>query len=423
MKAPSIENISLWNRTVYNLESKSMQLFEDIMLMLGKIKPMRSNDNYKRIWLSEERGSVSDMGFDNREEAMAYFEADNEADLQKVFLKQYPDDRCWFMVEALSNEDCRILKLKYFAICIYSEIPDHVDVTPYDLEVFLQWVTESLSGVMIQVEEGTYLENVEKELPYQYRYGTIGRKELYERRPGYKERQLKDLTFEEIEQFIQIINQEGVGYIPEGRIKGMTFDMYFDYASKAFAAAGYDIKGMTPYEQFKRYGEDFGGHILENLPHDSADGFLYYYDEKNHMGGHPWGLVRGSSRTRIFLWPRKTNEGFYFIFSGNEVFMAYELVKMYLALKDSGLPVRFSGCKESVIRYLRQEDLIGIVPAYEMALYCQHEFPDQEVKDFIHYCPEDDTDIADFIEWQPLLPIIFKVEDKMPGKKELALWN
>lgn len=408
MKAPSIENMSLWSQTVYNLEPNSRRLFDEIMQMLGRIEPMRSNNNYKRVWLSEERGSVSDMRFDDMEEAMDYFEVDSEADLQKAFLEQYPDDRCWFMLESLSNEDCRILKLKYLSICIYNEVPDHVDDMPHNLVDFLQWVKDALSVAIMQAEKETYLDTVDKELPYHLRYGTISRKELYNRRPDCREHRLKDLTSEEIERFIQTLGQEGDGYVPEGEIKDMTFNLYFDYASRAFDAAGYDIKGMTPYEQFRRYGEDFGGHILERLPHDTTEGFLYYYDDKHHMGGHPWGLVRGSSRTRIFLWPRLTEEGFYFNFSGNEIFMAYELVKMYLALKDSGMPIRFSGCKEDIIKYLRQDDLIGIVPAYEIALYRQHEFPDQEVEDFMHYYPDEDKDIADLIQWQPIMPLVLK---------------
>ena len=74
-----------------------------------------------------------------------------------------------------------------------------------------------------------------------------------------------ELTDEEIDRFIQTISQERDGYIPEGRIKNMTFNRYFDYASIAFRAAGFDTKGMTPYEQFRRYGEDFGGNLLLHL--------------------------------------------------------------------------------------------------------------------------------------------------------------
>lgn len=408
MKAPSVENISIWNETVYNLEPNSMRLFNEITQMLGQIEPMQNNNNYKRMWLSVERGTVEDMRFDDLDEAMDYFEVENEADLKKKFLEWYPDEKYWFMLEALHNENCRILRLKRFTICICNEIPDYINSTEYEYVRLLEWIKEALAITLNQAKQGRYLEIVEKELPRNLRYGTISRKELYKRRPTCKESILKDLTDEEIKRFIETIEKEDNDYIPEGRIKNMTFNMYFDYASKAFTAAGYDTNGMTPYEQFKRYGEDFGNHILEELPHDTHEGFMFYCDDKSHMGGHPWGLVRGSSRTRISLWPYLTDEGFYFGFGSNEVFMAYEMVKMYMALKDSGMPVRFCGSKKAIIKYLRQNDLIGIVPSYEIALYRQHEFTNQSVEDFMHFCPEEDEDIADAIEWQPIMPVILR---------------
>lgn len=398
----------MWNETVYNLEPNSMRLFNKIMEMLRKVKPMRSYNNYVRIWVSEERGTIADMRFSDIEEAMDYFEVEDKKDLTKAFLEQYPDERYWFMLESLHNDDARILRLNNFTICIYTARLERVNKTEHDYSLYLQWVMDALIRIFKQVENGKYLENVEKGLPYNLRYGIISRKELYERRPSYKVSILKDLTNEEIDGFIQTIEEEGENYIPEGRIKSMTFNMYFDYASKAFKAAGYDTKGMTPYEQFNRYGEDFGGRILENLPHDTTEGFLYYYDDKHHMGGHPWGLVRGSSRTRIYLWPHLTDEGFYFGFSGNEVFMAYEMVKMYMTLKSSGMPIQFCGSKKSIIKYLRQDDLIGIVPSYEIALCRQREFPNQDVEDFMHFYPDEDEDIADAIEWQPIMPIILE---------------
>lgn len=385
-----------------------MRLFNEIMVLLDQIEPMRSPNNYKRIWVSECRGTIDDMLFDDLEEAMDYFDVESEADLQKKFLNWYSEERYWFMLEAMHNEECRFLRFTHFTICIHNKMPEHIDSTEHEYSRFLQWTKDALSIAISQAETGKYI--AEKELPYNYRYGTISRKKLYECRPSYKEDTLKDLTDEEINRFIQIIKQEENNGIPEGRIKEMTFNMYFEYVSKAFSAAGFDIKGMTPYEQFKRYGEDFGGGILKNISHDTTDGFLYYYDDRHHMGGHPWGIVRGSSRTRIYLWPQQTDEGFYFKFSGNEIFMAYEMVKMYLALKDSGMPVYYSGSREDIIRYLRQDDMIGIVPSFEIALYHQHEFPNQDIDDFMHFYPDKDADIADLIEWQPIMPIIFKRE-------------
>lgn len=118
MKAPSVENISMWHDTVYNLEPNSMRLFNEIMEMLRKVKSMRGYNNYIRIWVSEERGTVADMRFDDLEEAMDYFEVDNEAALNKAFLERYPDEKSWFMLESLYNDDGRILRLNNFTICM-----------------------------------------------------------------------------------------------------------------------------------------------------------------------------------------------------------------------------------------------------------------------------------------------------------------
>ena len=136
MKAPSIENMSMWNESVYNLEPNSLQLFDEIMEMLGRIEPMRSNGDYKRIWLSEERGAVADI----------------ESDLNSKFLERYPDEKSWFLLESLHNEECRVLKLRHFTICIYNGIPDHADKTEYEYTDLLQWIKDALSAALTQAE-------------------------------------------------------------------------------------------------------------------------------------------------------------------------------------------------------------------------------------------------------------------------------
>ena len=145
MKAPSVENISMWNETVYNLESNSMQLFNEITEMLRNVKPMRSYNDYVRIWVPEERGTISDMQFGDLEDAMDYFEVDNEENLNNAFLNQYPDEKYWFMIESMYNEDGRILRLRHFTICIYNEMPEHIDKTEHDYLSYLQWVKDALS--------------------------------------------------------------------------------------------------------------------------------------------------------------------------------------------------------------------------------------------------------------------------------------
>lgn len=72
-------------------------------------------NNYVRIWVSEERGTVADMRFSDLEEAMDFFEVDNEKDLNKAFLEWYPDEKYWFMLEAL----CIKIGLYFHAECPY----------------------------------------------------------------------------------------------------------------------------------------------------------------------------------------------------------------------------------------------------------------------------------------------------------------
>ena len=230
---------------------------------------------------------------------------------------------------------------------------------------------------------------------------------------------LKDLTQAEIDRFISIVETEGDDYIPVKRLRNVTFNKYLQYASYAFQGAGFDVTGKTPFEQFERYGEDFGGHVLRDLNMDSYSDFLRYFNDEFRMDGHPWGLRRGSSRTRIMLIPKRDEDGWYFIFSGNPNWNVYEMVKMYLALKDCGCPVRFVMGQET-IRYLREEDLVGIVPAERICAYCQSSFPGMEVNDFRHL-DESCEELQKQIEWLPF--DILKLKEIFQDIEPMEIWR
>lgn len=230
---------------------------------------------------------------------------------------------------------------------------------------------------------------------------------------------LKDLTQAEIDRFISIVETEGDDYIPVKRLRNVTFNQYLQYASYAFQGAGFDVTGKTPFEQFERYGEDFGGHVLRDLNMDSYSDFLRYFNDEFRMDGHPWGLRRGSSRTRIMLIPKRDEDGWYFIFSGNPNWNVYEMVKMYLALKDCGCPVRFVMGQET-IRYLREEDLVGIVPAERICAYCQSSFPGMEVNDFRHL-DESCEELQKQIEWLPF--DILKLKEIFQDIEPMEIWR
>ncbi len=390
---------------VYSLEPKSMELFDEVFQLLEHIEP-GENNNYRQAWVKVPRGYVMDCGFESVEEAFEDFNVDNMKDLEKVFHERWPDEYYWYQIESGSYKDNRALQIGRFTISIEPDREEAISDFPYDYSELLSWVVKTLNDVLRECAEGRYNARIEYELPYTKRYGVISRKTLWDHCPSYRQFRLKNLSRDEIEHFISIVGSDN--QIPTYRIKDMTFNRYFEYASLAFANAEFDTEGMDAFKQFRKYGEDFGNSSFRHVDLDSTEAFDAYYDGEGQMGGHPWGLRRGSSRSRIMLIPRKDDNGYYFSFAGDPNWNIYDIVRMYIPLKESGLPVYLSNPDEC-IAYLREEDMVGIVPDDTMLMYKQAYF-NEPINDFYHYDPLTDEAIKHLIKWYPIDTVTLKGE-------------
>lgn len=403
MYATQIFRKTQWgNSEIHNLKPESMAVFNEIFALLKQIETDKIN-NYRSVWLRADRGTVEDMGFEDTEDALEYFGISEKSKLQEAFLSEFPDETYWFELESVSDRNYRHLGLRNFSVTI---VGDELEGHPYGYFDLLTWIRDELSHTLNDIRAGTYNQRIEAEVPLLLRYGTIPRSIYWQLCPKDKEYALKDLSQAEIDRFISIIEVEGDDYVPAERLRNVTFNHYLQYASYAFQGAGLDVGDMTPFEQFERYGEDFGGHVLRDLNMDSHSDFLRYFNDEFRMGGHPWGLRRGSSRTRIMLIPKRDEDGWYFSFSGNPNWNVYEMVKMYLALKNCGCPVRFVLGQET-LRYLREEDLVGIVPIERICAYCHSDFPGLEVNDFRHL-DESCEEMKELVDWLPFEPVKLK---------------
>ena len=250
-----------------------------------------------------------------------------------------------------------------------------------------------------------YNDKVWNELPYEYRYGTISRKVYYDHFPEAREEDFNGITEEEKQRFLQIVANENRN-ITE-RFKDMTFNKYFEMVYPCYVAMGKNVS-KSAKETFFAYGEDFGGNVLEKFTdYNSTQDFDDWVDgKKRGMGGHAWGIWRGSSRHRIMLFPRKTDEGYYFQYSGNPHWNIYCTIKCYLALKDNGVPVQYTFPSET-INYIKEEDLLGFVSSDDVPVYCQLSFPRKVVNEFLHY-EEKHHKIFDLIDWEPIEEVKLK---------------
>ncbi len=401
MPVNRIHNMTWHNETYYFLDAKSMVLFNEIFALFERVMPFGQN-NARKVWFKVKRGNYTECGYENDEEACYYMDVEDPAKLQEAYEELYPRTEYWFQLRSYDNDGCRMLTINSLHIIVDPERKKGEFDIDTDLSEWLTWMKNGLVEILKECEEGTYNIRIAEELPYTLRYGIISRRALWDHRPEYREFRLKDLTEAEKEAFISLIKQNLDCKVPTARIKNMTFNKYFEYASAAFTNAGFDVAGMTPYEQFRRYGEDFGGHILEKLDHDSPDHFLRFYNREWDYAGHPWGLMRGSSRSRIMLYPERDNDcnenEFYFRFGADPVWSPYEIVKMYTALYEKGLPIVFSFPKE-MMDYLREEDFVGFVTENDLCVYRQGSFR-QRINDFYHFDPVADAPIKDIAQWQ-----------------------
>ncbi len=403
IKAPMVFNYENIKAEITELEGESQRLFDEIFNMLDRID---SKDNERRIslWLTASRGTAKDYDFEDEEEGLLYFEAKTLDEAEEKFRKRYPEENYWFKVNTMHDDEYRYIQFGLFRILIGKKgrreritFPDdECDVDCLDL---LQWLHYSIQEKMKEIEQGIYGKNLERNLPYKHRCGIILRSKFWELKPNDKEYVIGKLSQEDIEQFIKLYEIEGTSYYPEGRIKSMCFNEYFKIAIYGYKAMGLTLKGSLK-EQFETYGEDFGGRILDELDMTSKKDFFEFFANGSHRGGHPWGIWRGSSRSRIMLRPQLDREGYCFLMSGDENWSCYEIVKIYLALKENDVPVKLSNFRR-IVEYLQEKDYVGIVPYDSICCYCQSMFPNNDVQDFRHF-HEEVKGMFEAIEWLPL---------------------
>ncbi len=386
------------HREVNALSKESMDLFDEIYNLLERIEPIGDNER-KQFWMKVPRGCLDDFEFEDESEALEYFNVDNKSELQSAFEFNYPDEYYWYQIISVKYKNNRALLIGNFTISLQPDVEDKLGRSfEYDCSELLSWAVSAVKDVISECEAGTYNSRIQAELPYTKRYGVISRRTLWDHCPAYRENELGDLTKEEIGHFINVISAEEK--IPTARMGEMTFNKYFEYASLSFKNAGLSVGQATPFDAFLAHGEDFGVMRFDGIDLDSPDAFRDFLVGERCGGGHPWGLRRGTSRSRIMLYPVLDENGYYFTYSGNPNWNVYEMVKMYLPLKEAGLPVVFL-CPEETIRYLREEDRVGFVPNDELTVYRQSAFKER-INDFYHFNPETDDKIKDMIEWYPV---------------------
>ncbi len=190
------------------------------------------------------------------------------------------------------------------------------------------------------LKQGLYNDYVKKELPYENRKGFINRA-LYWRIVSKSKRNDRDgLKEKEIDKLIKHVKKGNDLFATKavGRYERMYSGKYYEVCSYCYAAAGYkELDGKTPKEMFKRYS---GMSLLDETSKDDFDKWFKLSTQekwKIENPSHMWEISCGHTHTMIHLfW---NDGGYWFYLSGGTHCLTTEVVRMYNAMKDKGVPV------------------------------------------------------------------------------------
>ena len=106
------------------------------------------------------------------------------------------------------------------------------------------------------------------------------------------------------------------------------------------------------------------------------------WEIENHS--HMWEMSQGSSRTRLHLFPVNDENGYFFQLFGGENYVTAEIVKMYIALKELGIPVvlhNLDAFKNKILGI----DEVGVIAEYEEGCsYTYGGFEESKILNFVH---------------------------------------
>ena len=405
-----------------NVDEKTEALIIRLFQTLERIKS-HGDDKVRRFWITAPRGPFEDYLEDCADSDCT------EEEARKWYYADYPDEIKWYEFSSITRED-------YYGVFLANEYvlavnDDNSSGYPMDASEFVEWLICKTKETIQALEDGTYNNRVREELPYKNRYGSISRRYYWDAFPEEREAFKENFTDEEIRKFLDYVDyQSGVG---RGNSDGedayvdMTARDYYEACAIGYKAAGYEDRRSWRFEdseeEHKRYGDktpkemyysyaDGRDDGLSKVPVDDAEEFEKWFHKKGDYyesnGSHPYEIrPSGSIRYSIHLIPRKregSEDRWYLALSGDAYVTSIETIKMFIGMREAGLPVVL-GNAEGIADRLRETDTIGILPETVPSFAARYGHPlyDEDVVDFINLPYEQDKAemIIAHAEWMP----------------------
>ena len=404
MTAPQIDNYIDWLGHIhyrevscrFSYDKKAYRLIDQIFEVVRKIAPTRNND-VRELWLTAERGPIEDFG--DIDELLSDGTVESREEFEAWWHERYPEETCWYQFSAVEDAD-----IGYRAIFIGQKFVIEVDERkekdyPNDISEFAKWILDALNVAYQRLQDGSYNDFVDANLPPQHRTGTLVRKYLWDAFPDARTSFLKNISPADVAEFVKCASeQDSDRRRLTNHLKEMTANDFFSFCALGYKENNYEGCELTPREQYYKHadGRDDG---LGEIDGDSPEAFHEWYNDRNHHGGHPWEVCRGGNSTHVSLYVHEDEDGYTLTVAGDAWTRTIESVKFYLALRRAGLPVYMMEAAALADR-LTEKEKIGIVPEGVMPAYCHSYFPNEHIIDFMNLPDENREELLPHCVWQ-----------------------
>ena len=404
MTAPQIDNYIDWLGHIhyrevscrFSYDKKTYRLIDQIFEVVRKIAPTRNND-VRELWLTAERGPIEDFG--DIDELLADGTVESREEFEAWWHERYPEETCWYQFSAVEDAE-----IGYRAIFIGQKFVIEVDERkekdyPNDISEFAKWILDALNVAYQRLQDGSYNDFVDANLPPQHRTGTLVRKYLWDAFPDARTSFFKNISPADVAEFVKCASeQDSDRRRLTNHLKEMTANDFFSFCALGYKENNYEGCELSPREQYYKHadGRDDG---LGEIDGDSPEAFHEWYNDRNHHGGHPWEVCRGGNSTHVSLYVHEDEDGYTLTVAGDAWTRTIESVKFYLALRRAGLPVYMMEATALADR-LTEKEKIGIVPEGVMPAYCHSYFPNEHIIDFMNLPDENREKLLPHCVWQ-----------------------
>lgn len=386
----------------YRYDQKSCELLDELFILLESIAPAHEN-GARALWFTAERGTLEESW--DIDEMIENGEVETEEEAQEMWGWMFPNEIEWYSFGAYEDKSTGYRAIFVSQRCvIVQDEKREMNAWEDDISVFAQWLVDSVKECIRMLEDGTYNDYVEKNLPPQHRTGTILRKDFWDVWTEEREDFFKDISSEDVSEFIELASNQAENcdsfdkYLPH-----MTANDFFNYCTMGYKACNYECGDKSPKELYIKFadGRDEG---LTEIDGDSEKAFLEWLHDSEHYGGHPWEVCRGGNSTHIDMGVHHDENGFSLYLVGKAWTRTVEIAHFYLALTRAGVPVFLFDAKALADR-MAEKEYIGIVPDGVTPRYCESRFPDEDIISFMNLPDEDREQLLPFCHWQPIKPV------------------